>query len=615
LASNKKIQGLKLEKKRYYLNRDFGSFRADLLSYARTYFSNNIQDFSDPSVGGMFIDLAAYVGDVMSFYMDHQYRELFPDTAVEEKNIERHAKAAGIKLEGPSAANVMVKFYIEVDTQLTSVTTVPIPSQLPIIQLGTVVVSDTGVPFDLTEDLDFSETDLNNVPLYKQRVGEVAADGTASTYILYREGLCISGFTETSSFSIPNTSVPFRTITLGKQNVTEIMSVKDSSGNVYYEVDSLASDTVFKVIENINNDSKQVRSQLQLTPAPYRFIREQTATSKITTIRFGSGDASTLDDDIIPDPSALALPLYGKTSLSRFTIDPSNLLKTQTLGISPRDTNITVEYRHSGGILHNVGSNSINSISVLRIKFNESIPIDKQIMIRASIDVKNDMPAAGGEDPLTLEEVKAIIPSARNQQARIVTQQDLLARIYTLPANLGRVFRAAVYPDPGTTLTNRIYIISRNSDRKLITAPDTLKKNLKVYLNEYRLISDAYDIVDAKIINIGINFRVVVDSISNKHIVLSNIVKKLVEFLNQDNIHIGQPIIVGLIQNVIFSVDGVITISRLKFTNLTSTVEEREYSTEIFDIDYNTRKGMIIPPVGSILELRYPEFDIIGGVE
>jgi hypothetical protein len=615
MASNKKVQGLKLEKKRYYLNRDFDSFRADLLSYARTYFSNNIQDFSDPSVGGMFIDLAAYVGDVMSFYMDHQYRELFADTAIEEKNIERHARAAGIKLEGPSAANVMVKFYVEVDAQKSSTDTIPVSHQLPVIQRGTIVVADTGIPFELTEDLDFSETNLKGTPLYTQRVGEIDADGTVTTLILHKEGLCISGFTETVSFNIPNTTVPFRTITLSRQDVTEIMSVKDLNGNIYHEVDNLTSDTVFNVIENVNKDNKQIRSQLELIPAPYRFVREQSASPRITTLRFGSGDASTLDDDIIPDPSTLSLPLYGKTSLNRFTIDPNNLLKTQTLGISPRDTDIAVRYRYGGGILHNVGVNSINSISILNIKISEAVPMDKQVTIRASLDVRNDAPAAGGENALTLEEIKAIIPSAKNQQARIVTQQDLLARIYTLPATLGRVFRAAVYPDPGSVLTNRIYIISRNSEKKLITSPDTLKKNLKLYLNEYRLISDAYDILDAKIINVGVRFRIVVDSISNKHIVLSNVVKKITEFLNQDNIHIGQPIIVGLIQNVIFSVDGVVTISRLKFVNLASTIQERSYSTEMFDIDLNTRKGMVIPTIGSIFELRYPEFDIIGAVE
>jgi len=615
LASNKKIQGLKLEKKRYYLNRDFDSFRADLLSYAQTYFANNIRDFSDPSVGGMFLDLAAYVGDVMSFYMDHQYRELFADTAIEEKNIERLARSAGVKFEGPSAANVSVKFYIEVDAVQGSTTLAPVTSQLPIIKKGTIVVSDTGIPFELTMDLDFKDVNFKGQPKYTQRIGDVGEDNVPTTVILFMEGLCISGFTDVEDFTIPDASIPFRTISLGREDISEITSVKDSSGNIYYEVESLTDDTVFTIIPNVDNDHRAVRSQLQITPAPYRYVKEQTLSTRITTLRFGGGDASTLDDDIIPDPSTLSLPLYGKSNLSRFTIDPNNLLKTQTLGISPRNTTITVGYRYGGGLSHNVGVDTINSVSILDIQMNNTVPIDKQVSIRASIDVRNDDVAAGGENALSIDDIKALIPAAKNQQSRIVTQQDLLARIYTLPADLGRVFRAAVYPDPGSILTNRIYIVSRNADEQLIPSPDTLKNNLKIYLNQYRLISDAYDIVDVEIINFGIDFKIVVDSIANKNIVLSNVITKLSDFFKQKNIHVGQPIIIGLVQNVIFSVDGVITISRLRFRNLNSTFDDREYSNNVFNVDLNTRKGMIIPPVGGIFELKYPTFDIAGGVE
>jgi len=599
----------KLSRQRSYLSKDFEGFRSELLSYAKTFFPDQIEDFSEASLGGLLMDMAAFVGDNLSYYLDHQFMELNSETAIEKRNIERHLKAAGIKRFGASPSSAVVEFFIEVQSASVNGRIEPRETDLPIIKKHTKVGTSGGVNFLLTEDLDFSERDeLGNLKLKIVSSNRVES-ASPSSFIVSKEGLCVSGDLALEKFKISNVHVPFRTINLSKSNVTEIISVTDLEGNIYYEVPTLTHDIVFDSVLNLNEDNELVPCNLVLKPAPFRFTSEMNMSTGLTTLRFGSGDGKTLEDDLIPDPSELALPLYGKKTFSKFSIDPGNLLKTKTMGVSPKNTTIKVQYRYGGGLNHNVGARSINSIKQLKIVFPRRAASAN--IVRSTLDVRNHFPASGGESPPSLSDLKTMIPSYRNSQMRVVTKQDLMARVYTMPSSFGRVFRAGIRPSSSNPLASEMFIITRNNMGKLATAPDSLKKNLRIYLNEFRLTSDAIDILDASVINISISFSVLIDPTQNQSLVLQTAIKKVRNYFNIKHFHIDQPIMKSEVMNLLINTMGVLSIVDLTFFNKSGNSGGYSYSSVSFNIVANDKKGIIFGPPGSIFEMRHPSVDII----
>lgn len=604
---------------RKYLNKTFNALRSDLLTYARSYYGDRIKDFSDASIGGLFLDMAAYVGDVTSFYMDHQFTELDPLDAVETINIERHLKNSGVPIVGSSPAVSYVNFTIVVPA-LQDDTSKPNSSLLPTIRQGTSVTSDSGIVFNLIEDIDFTKLSANGNYVASMQVARTNSANIPTAYYMTLPGLCLSGFYETETFGIGTTFVPFRRITLSNANVTDIVSVSDSSGNSYVEVNDLSEDVVFRGILNRGTDGELVKENLGIYPAPYRFKKEVDLGTRLTTLVFGGGSADTFDDDVVPDPSEFALPLYGKRTFPIASINPSSLLRTKTLGVATTNTTLTITYRWGGGLDHNVEAGAIQDIQTLVMEFPNSPSAYEASSVRSSVTVTNPSVASGGEDPPTVDELRIQIPQIKNSQARIVTKEDLLARVYTMPSNFGRVFRASIRSNPNNPLASQLFIISRDANSNLIVSPDALKDNLKVYLNQYRMISDAIDILDAGVINLRLDFEIVVDAATNKQIVLQNVLKNLKSYFNIKNFSIDQPIITSDIVSVIFKAPGVVSINNrpnnqmLKFTNITGNVNNKQYSNLGFDVISNTVKGMIIPPNGAIFELRYPDTNIVGTV-
>jgi len=604
---------IKSVRPRSYLNRDFDSFRAELVEYARTYFSDKITDFSENGMGGLFVEMAAYVGDVMSYYLDHQFNELDIQTAVEPGNIERLVRMSGVKIQGAAPATASVDFYIEVDSTLKNTSYIPDVTKMPIIKMGTLVSSKNGVKFELLEDLNFAKTDSqgNVIASYETRTSDTS--GNPSTFSVKLTGVCQSGITSAESFIVPDTVQPFRTITLGSPNVVEIIHVSDSDGNTYYQVDALTQDVVYKRVVNIDEDSDLVPENIELIPAPYRFISTTSRQTGMTTLRFGGGSADTFDNDIIPDPSEVSLPLYGsKMTFSRFTIDPNSLLETRTLGISPRNTTIAVRYRAGGGISHNVSANQIATVSTLLTEFSSTTSASIVTSIRASVEIDNPLPASGGEAAMTLNELRATALAFRNSQSRIVTKEDLVARIYTMPSNFGRVFRIGIRTNPNNPLSTELAILSRSSDGKLIISPDSLKENLRLYVNQFRLISDAIDIIDAQVFNVKIEYGVVVDTVANKNLTIQNINSSLKEYMAIENFQIDQPIMTSDLINLIINTDGVLSLVDFSVLNLVGDMDGRTYNTNSFSIASNTDRGMIYAPAGGIFEVKYPDDDIIG---
>lgn len=610
-------KNLKDVRQRRYVSRDFDSLRATLLEYARQYYPNQIQDFSEASVGGLFLDMAAYVGDNLSFYLDHLYGELNYETAVETSNIERSIINAGIPINGASPATVDLTFYLEIpvanigDSQ-------PNPDLLPLIREGSVFQATNGTSFTLVDDLNFgySENNDGNYVLHPEatkRIARTTAEGKPITYFVYMKAVCVSGNQRTENFNL-GAFEAFRQITLTQSNVTDIVRVYDDFGNVYYEVGALSHDVVYRNVINTNKDTKLVKDGLRVVPAPYRFTKQTSLATRTTTLTFGGGNANSLEDDIIPDPSEFAIAFPYSKTISRVPVNPEKLLSTNTLGVAAADTTLTVVYRHGGGLAHNVPPGSINAISTLDIIFPRTPTTSEAVRVKNSLEVSNLTRAVGGEDALTPEELVALIPTVKNSQERIVTKEDLLARVYTMPANFGRVFRAAIVSNSNNPLATQLYVISRDTEQKLITSPDTLKKNIRTYLNSYRMISDAIDILDARIINLQLKFTIVLDPSLNKTAVLSAILASLQEKFDVKKLYIDQPIIISDIVNTIFTNPGVISVDNVQFTNIAGFVNNRQYSNITHDIKSYTKRQLVFPPQGGIFEIKYPEVDIIAKV-
>lgn len=609
---NSKKDVLKSVRQRKYLNKTRDAMLADLLEYARSYYEGKIQDFSEVSVGGLFLDFASHVGDTMSYYLDHQFTELDPELAVEQTNIERQLRLSGVEIRGSAPAVSEIKFYIEIQASNNNILT----TGIPIIKQDTIVSAQNGTRYYLTEDIDFNDVKQDGSYSADVTIGNTDSSGNVTSFVMARNGTCISGEIETETFSL-GTFTSFKAITLSNPNVSQIVSVTDALGNVYYEVDHLTQDVVYKSTSNSHAEEESVDDVLELIPAPYRFTKVTDLASRMTTLIFGGGSADSLEDDVIPDPTEFAIPLYGKTTFPRLTLDPQQMLQTRTLGVIAENTTLSITYRYGGGLSHNAEPNSITNVSTLLMTFPNSPTAAVANAVRLSTRVNNEKETLGGEDAPTIDELKLEIIPARNAQSRIVSKPDLLSFIYRLPTNFGRVYRAASHTNQNNPLASQLFIVSRNANKQLTISPDTLKKNISKYINQYRLISDAIDVLDSQIINVTLEFECISDvGIQNKKILLQQILTKLKRYFDISKVQIDKSIIVADVQNIIFNTTGIVSVSpdRIKFKNINGTVDDRTYSDVVFDVSANTKSGIIYPPIGGVFEVRYPDDDIIGTI-
>ena len=282
--------------------------------------------------------------------------------------------------------------------------------------------------------------------------------------------------------------------------------------------------------------------------------------------------------------------------------------------MSPRGGTLTISYFAGGGLNTNVGSDAINQVIKLLTLIPSAATSTQVASIRSSAKVTNNQPASGGDDALTITALKGKIPSSQNSQNRIVTRQDLLARVYTLPSQFGRIYRAGVTPSLDNNLSSDLYIISRDSSGHLAAASDTLKLNLRRYLNEFRLISESIRIKDAKVINFGIEFTIRCAANANKIVTLQNVINDLSGLVDVSKFQVGEPIVESDIIFAILNSPGVQSLPSLKFLNFFGSQNEQEYSSEIFDVNANLMNGLVVPPQSSIFELKYIDTDIIGNV-
>ena len=611
--SNNVIKKLKNQRKRQFINNNFEDFRSELLTYANTYYKNQISDFSETSIGGMLLDFASIIGDSLAFYSEQQFNELNYETATNPENISRYIRQAGIKNGNVSPSSVNVTFFIEVDIDNTLKNNQPKANQLPVIKKGTGLSSDSGINFTLSEDVDFGSN-------YEKEVLEEDQNGNPLTLLLSKKGICTSGIITEETFSFENID-GFLSYTLENQDVTKIIKVIDQDLNEYYEVDFLSQDTIYKKVE-FSKDN-----YFEIFPAPFRYIREIDFLNGNTTLRFGSGEGKFLKDNFLNNPEDLLLPLKDSNYTSRIGLDPNKLLSSNTLGVSPRGKTLSITYRHGGGNSHNVGTNDINSVDNPIITFpyetnSNSLTDDKKEEILFSISVINEEEAIGGTPGLTLNELKSQIPNAMKSQSRIITHQDLIARIYSMPSDFGRVNKIAAIDNPYTRTSKDLFLICKDSEGFYTPASDAIKLNISKYINEFRLIGDSFNIVDVPVYNFGIRIKVKIGSGYNLESVVSDIAFRIVENMRFDNLQIGEAINTNDISNIVLNTDGVVTIISDKENFVFSRSESDVFFDEISDQDltYNSTSfnplssyedGFVYPDRGGIFEMKFSSRDII----
>lgn len=591
-----------------YNGKDFQGLKRNLMDFSEAHHSGAFQDFNESSPGMAALELAAYVGDVLSFYQDRQFEELKDETARQIENVTAFAKQRGYRPQGKRAAQGTVTFFLEVPSTTLNGKIVPDDTYAPILRMGARVQGPNSTLFETLDDVNFSASDGRMV------TGSRFDSNTGlPTHFAIRKDVSITaGETVTESFVISEFQ-QFREIELTNEDVLEVISVTDSESNTWYEVNHLAEESVFDTMANTDDDSPAVPYVLKLLTVPRRFITDRDPLTRKTKLIFGSGDGVNFDDEIVPNLADLSLPIQGRPVFSSYPLDPQNFLKTRSLGLSPFNTTITVTYRRGGGSETNVPPKSIKTVVLASMDFSTNqLDTAKRGAVEGSIECINMKKTEGGGSPETISEIKANAGAFFATQDRVVTRDDYIARVKSLPAKFGKPEKTYVKINNANGDAIDMHLLAKDENGYLCQASPTLKKNIKTYLSKYRMMTDGLNLLNGDIINLRCRFGIVVSPKINRSEVLIKCLVTARDYLSTDRMEIGQPIVISDLKAEIQKVYGVISVYSLEFSNVVGTVSALPYSVSSFNVKANTRDEIIYCPAGSIFELKYPTIDITG---
>ena len=637
-----------------YLNKDFSDFRDNLIEFAKVYFPNTYNDFNESSPGMMFIEMAAYVGDVLSYYIDSQFRESLLAYAEEKRNVYNVAQSFGYKPKVTAPASAV----LDVFQIVPSLNEKPDYRYATNVKAGmTVKSATTSTTFRSLEDVNFKFSSS-----YSPREDTIfEKDGTIPTKHLLKKKVRVESGTIVSETFTFNSAEKYSQIKLSNTNIIEIISVTDSDSNKWYEVDSLARDTIFEDMEN--NSTNDPTSVINRDTAPYILKLKKTSrrfTTYIdekdkTILRFGAGISDNPDEEIIPNPDMVGSNLPGSPNFLTKAFDPSNFLKTKAFGLAPSNTTLTVKYAHGGGLGDNASANSITEITSVSHDIQSALLSSTLVQnTKDSLAVTNPKPAIGGAAGQSIREVRESALAYYQTQQRAVTKEDYIIRTYSLPSKYGNIAKAFIVQDDQLNesmgleqqekkitiedvgksiksisvripnpLAMNLYTFGYNSNKKLESLNQIVKENLKTYLSQYRLVTDAINIKDAYVINIAVNFAILTKIGFNKNDVLLRCVATVKDFFDIDRWQIGQPIVLSDISYELSLVDGVASIVAPREnnpSNLPILVENKYkttdgYSGNFYDINSGLIEGILYPALDpSIFEVKYPNDDIKGKV-
>ena len=650
-GTNKKV----VKKELNYIGRDFTDIRENLIEFAKSYFPTQYNDFNEASPGMMFVEMAAYVGDVLNYYVDNQFRETLIQFAEERKNVLAIAQSYGYKPRLATPATVELTFTVDVPSKLENGEYKADLDYAGKLAANSTFTATNGTEFTLLDDVDFKVS--SSLDTMEIEVLPPTSGTNPTNFRLTKRGLAQSGDREEETFTFTSAK-EFDKIVLSNDKVTSIVEVVDSDNNKYYEVPFLAQDTVFEDEENTSlNDPELAEFKndapylLKLIKTARRFTTRVRDDNKME-LRFGSGVSDNADEDIIPNPDNVGSRLGFGISRLDDSFDPSNFLKTRTFGLAPSNTTLTVTYNYGGAVEHNVAANSINAFS--RKTYTNSttgLSSDLQDISNASLTVTNENPSSGGASTETITEIKQNASAYFNAQNRAVTKADYITRVYSLPQKYGNVAKAYIVQDEqletngqlqvinGVTIDTRrdqantvlnplalnMYLLGYDSNKNLARMNRAVKENIKLYLSQYRLLTDAINLKDGYVVNIGVKFNIVVKRGYNKNDVLFKSIQKVKEFFQTEKWQIGQPIVLSDLAYQISLVDGVVSLvppetnnpnkELILIENKNSTFHGDNYSDNIYDMLSATKDGIVYTSVDpSIFELKFPNSDIEGKV-
>jgi len=642
-----------------YLNRDFSSFKASLIEYSKTYFPRTYKDFSEASPGMMFIEMASYIGDVLSYYTDYQFKESLMPYAEERKNVLALANYLGYKTKPTKSSTTSIDLYQLIpSTRDSNNNYIPDNNYALKIREYMEVSNESGVNFITTDPIDFS-LDSKFSP---REVTVYSRDnyGVPQFFLLKKSAKVIAGKITTKSFTV-GTSVPFYKISLSELNVIDIIDVRDSDNNKWYEVDYLAQDLIFTETENTdftNNTyvqySAEVPKLIKSLKTSRKFVVNVTA-NNVTYLEFGAGTDATSDEVIYPNSELVGVGLQNINNLN-LNYDTSKLLNYETLGQAPSNTVLTVQYLVGGGLLSNSPSDTIKNISSVTY-LNDTTgltPSQNSLLttVKNSLRISNPNPAVGGQNEESVEEIRQNALANFGSQNRTVTVDDYVSRVYSIPPRFGSIAKVMVIPNSDlsistnqtllngfvnnenqTTLINNslennfrkvnfdvsnpfslnLYVLSYNSNKNLTQSNEALVYNIRQYLQKYKIISDSVNIIDGYIINIGVDFKILVYNNFNKKEVLDQCLQKAKDFFNIDKWYFNQPINTNQFELELAKVEGVQSVAEVKFKNLTQN--DGDYSPHEYNLSEATHNKIIYPSLDpSVFEVKYPDNDIRGAV-
>lgn len=603
-----------------YLNKDFTELRSSLVNYAKTYFPTTYNDFTPASPGMMFMEMAAYVGDVLSFYLDNQFQENFLQYARQTNNLYELAYMFGYKPNVTGVALTDISFY----QQVPASGSFPDFNYALYIEPNARVISslDSSISFLIEDPIDFSvssSSDPTEVTIYQSTAG------VPNYFLLRKNRKAISANinSKTYTFSQPN---QFTTIGLNDSKIIGILDCFDSDSNQWYEVDYLAQDTIYKSIRNTNTNDPYL-SQYQ-GDTPYLLQLEQVQRRFVTrfldsgsmAIQFGAGTATDKDEEIIPNPDNVGLGLPFEKDRLTVAYSPNNFTFTRTYGIAPSNTTLTFRYLTGGGVTANVPSNDLTTLNATTKFINSNLNATTANTIFNTLAVTNPIAASGGGDGDTSEEIRQNSSANFASQQRTVTQDDYLVRTLAMPSKYGTVAKAYIEPTKAQTISagesNSIldlYILSNDAQGKLTTASPALKQNIITYLSQYRMVNDSINIKDGFIINIGVNFDIIVLPNYNNNDVLIASILALQDYFRINNWQINQPIILRNLYAILDRIEGIQTVKNIEIVNKVGV--NLGYSPYAYDITGATANNVIYPSLDpSIFEVKYLDTDIQGKV-
>lgn len=653
-----------------YLGKDFASFRENLINYTKTYFPNNYSDFNESSPGMVFIEMAAYIGDVLSFYLDSQLKESILSYASERKNVMALAQTMGYKPKVSSPAVTTLTVYQLVPSIGIGENNQPDAKFYLKIKDGMQIAatSNSNIIFRTTDGVDFANETDREIDVYERD-----SNGEPTFYLITKKVKAISATELETTITIPD-GVDYPTGVLFDTNVIQIISVTDSNNNKYYEVPYLAQESIFVETANtvrFSSDYAQysdtVPYMLEVQKIPRRFSIKINS-DNTTTLQFGSGNSNMPDEIILPNTKNVGLGLANSVYRLNDAIDPSNFLKTNTFGVSPGGQSLLVKYLVGGGIESNVNQGDLTLIR--RIDYEEDLlslsPIELGVYqtIKDSVAVENLESATGGRGSETVEEIRQNALGVYGSQNRAVTRQDYIVRALSMPERYGSIAKVHVSADgevdnnsPASVLSSpnnllefvnlvdsikdfskeelqselqkfitqksgyvnevnnpfavNMYVLGFDSSKKLTTLNPAIKNNLKTYLSEYRMLTDGINIIDGFIVNIGVDFEINVYSSYNKREVLTNCLSVMQEYFNIDNWTFNKPINISEVELLLANVEGVMSVPSVIITNICA--EDGSYSPNEYNISAATMGKMIYPSLDPcVFEVKYPNKDIKG---